>query len=144
MPPAVTRPPTLPPDPGAYVRPPIPIWVIGAGLMGLGLLLFLARVEPAGQGFFPRCWVYETIGIQCPGCGATRAVHALLNGEIERALRLNALFVSLLPLLVWWGVRGLRGWWTGRWWRDPFTHPIGLSTLAGLAVGFSLARNFSF
>ncbi len=49
---------------------------------------------------FPRCTVKTLTGLDCPGCGAQRAIHAMLHGHILEALRLNALFVVELPLLV--------------------------------------------
>ncbi len=127
-------------DPPAPRR--IPGWLVTVGVLGGIVLLVLARIEPAGQFFFPRCWLYQLTGIQCPGCGATRAVHALLNGEFERAWRLNALVVGAIPLLAWLAVRGVRGWWTGRWWPNPVVHPASLAILGGLALGYGLARNF--
>lgn len=138
---AIPSPSTLPPRlpvPGSRRLPP---WAIALLLAGTGVLIFLAQVEPRGQVYFPRCWLQQMTGLQCPGCGATRAVHALLNGEFARAWHLNALVVAALPLLAWTAVRALRGWWTGRWWWDPVTHPAGLATLAGLATGYGLARN---
>jgi hypothetical protein len=39
-------------------------------------------------------------GIYCAGCGATRALHALLHGRVLNALHDNALFISALPLIV--------------------------------------------
>ncbi len=117
-------------------------WTVALGVLVGSALIVLARVEPSGQFYFPRCWLYQMTGLQCPGCGATRAVHALLNGELERAWRLNALVVAMVPLLAWLGLRGLCGWWTGRWWRDPVTHPASLAILGGLAMGYGLARNF--
>ena len=49
---------------------------------------------------FPRCTVKTLTGLDCPGCGAQRAIHAMLHGHILEALRLNALFVIELPLLL--------------------------------------------
>lgn len=106
-----------------------------------GGLTLLWRVEPSGQFFFPRCWLYQTTGLQCPGCGATRAVHALLNGRLGEAFRLNALMVLLLPLAGWLGVRAAWGWRTGRGWPNPLLNPILLALLAGLAFGFGVGRN---
>ena len=47
---------------------------------------------------YPACPIHQYLGIDCPGCGATRALIALLHGHPVQALRLNALFVLLLPI----------------------------------------------
>ena len=40
-------------------------------------------------------------GLHCPGCGATRCMHALLHGDILQALAYNPLFVLVLPCLLY-------------------------------------------
>jgi hypothetical protein len=73
--------------------------------IGSGLLLFVAlaaavvlyHFDPAQNGFYPRCQFYSLTGLQCPGCGGLRAVHALLHGQVAEAWRLNALLVAGLP-----------------------------------------------
>lgn len=39
-------------------------------------------------------------GLQCPGCGSQRAIHALLTGELGQAWHFNALMVASLPFLL--------------------------------------------
>ncbi len=53
----------------------------------------------------PPCYFYAITGLHCPGCGATRAVTALLNGDISSALSFNWLLFPTLAVLV-----GLIGW----------------------------------
>lgn len=47
----------------------------------------------------PECNFYKWTGLYCPGCGDTRAVIALMNGDILLSLRQNALIVVLLFIL---------------------------------------------
>ncbi|MBE9608422.1 DUF2752 domain-containing protein [Chitinilyticum piscinae] len=55
--------------------------------------------EIYGGPFLP-CIFYELTGFYCPGCGATRAVYALLHLDPARALRKNAFLVLIgFPLL---------------------------------------------
>ena len=43
----------------------------------------------------PPCMLKHYTGCPCPGCGATRAAHALFNGRTDEALRLNPLATVL-------------------------------------------------
>jgi hypothetical protein len=63
-------------------------------LMLAGILL---RFPPAQYNFYPVCPIHELLGLQCPGCGATRAVAALLRGHMGEAMHLNALVTLALP-----------------------------------------------
>lgn len=55
---------------------------------------------PPGQyGFYPQCPVWAAFHIECPGCGTTRALAALLHGDVLAALRLNALTTLMLPFV---------------------------------------------
>ena len=47
----------------------------------------------------PECKFYQLTGLYCPGCGDTRAVIALMDGDILLSLRQNALIVVLLLIL---------------------------------------------
>jgi hypothetical protein len=66
-------------------------------------ILFL--FNPAQYGFYPPCVFHKSTGLLCPGCGSLRAVHQLLHGHVAAALYFNALLVSSLPLVIWYGVR---------------------------------------
>jgi hypothetical protein len=57
----------------------------------------LAIYPPTATTFYPICPIHQFFGIECPGCGATRALAALLHGHVHQALHFNALFVVLLP-----------------------------------------------
>ena len=48
----------------------------------------------------PECNFYKWTGLYCPGCGDTRAVIALMNGDILLSLRQNALIIVLLLILI--------------------------------------------
>jgi hypothetical protein len=49
--------------------------------------------------WFPRCPFHEVTGLHCPGCGNTRAAHALLHGDVAEAFRQNAYTLIALPFL---------------------------------------------
>ncbi|MDP2340694.1 MAG: DUF2752 domain-containing protein [Deltaproteobacteria bacterium] len=102
--------------------------VVAAGLL---LLWFF---EPRAGGVFPPCPLFWLTGLQCAGCGTTRALHALVHGHVGEAIALNP-FTMLLLLL---GVVKL------------VTPPLPRAAVAPIAVlitvialGFSIARNLS-
>jgi len=55
---------------------------------------------PDRYGFYPRCPFFTLFHLQCPGCGASRALVALLRGHLTEALHLNAIFTLALPFLL--------------------------------------------
>jgi Protein of unknown function (DUF2752) len=74
-----------------------------AAIIALATMILL-RFPPAQHGFYPRCPVHELLHLQCPGCGATRAVAALLHGRVTEAMNLNALVTLLLPFAAGYGI----------------------------------------
>ena len=70
--------------------------------MACWIVFFLYALDPSTSGVFPVCPVQALTGLHCPGCGALRAAHALLHGDILRALGFNCLV----------GVGVLAGAWT--------------------------------
>jgi hypothetical protein len=77
---------------GAIARAAVPLAIVGA-VAGV-----LRRFPPARNSFYPRCPIYEAFDLKCPGCGATRALAALLQGRFGEAMHLNALVTLLLPV----------------------------------------------
>ncbi len=56
--------------------------------------------DPTSGDFpFPRCPVKTLTGLDCPGCGSTRALHAMLHGHPKEALGYNAGLVVGIPLI---------------------------------------------
>jgi hypothetical protein len=62
------------------------------------LAALLRRFPPDRYNVYPRCPIYTYLQLQCPGCGTTRALAALLHGHIAEALRFNPLTTLLLPI----------------------------------------------
>lgn len=51
-----------------------------------------------GAEWWPGCLFRKLTGFECPGCGMTRAAHALLNGRIAEAFAFNPVGMILLPV----------------------------------------------
>src|SRR5512142_3404814 len=91
-----------------------------------------------------RCPFHELLGVACPGCGGTRALAALLNGQWGEAVDQNLLIVALAPLAaIWaaWHVYSAVRWDRWRPVRASNTTVVVLILSAGL---FTLARNLYF
>lgn len=52
--------------------------------------------DPSQTQWMPRCILYSSTGLYCPGCGTQRALHALLHLHFREALHFNAFFVISL------------------------------------------------
>lgn len=72
-----------------------------AVILGAIILLWVyAAFDPAVDRWFPRCAFKMATGLDCPGCGSQRAIHALAHRDIASAWRFNAAFVIAIPLLL--------------------------------------------
>ena len=99
----------------AAARPAWAPWAAAAmGVAAAPALVVLYLYNPLAVNFYPRCILFVATGIYCPGCGALRAMHALLHGRILTALDYNALFVIALPFLGWAITAQLLEAWFGR------------------------------
>jgi len=112
--------------------------VLGATAIGAGAMVFF--FNPSTHLFYPVCLFHAVTGWNCPGCGMTRALYALLHGNLQLALKDNALFVLTLTALAVWGVR-----FAGRKMRgQPATlgvPPKFLAAFLGVALAFAVLRN---
>src|SRR5438874_10919905 len=116
----------------------------GATFLGIAAVVFF--FNPGTRSFYPVCRFHQLTGLNCPGCGATRGLYALLHGHLQVALKDNAFFILLLATAA---VRGL--WLVGQ---KALRQPTGsffpakwLWPLLICALAFSVLRNlpsFSF
>jgi hypothetical protein len=81
----------------------MPPWGVPAGVLftGLAACAYIAVVDPNHSSAYPQCPTKLLTGLDCPMCGATRAVHSLLKGDLIGAMDHNLLFVLLIPAFVY-------------------------------------------
>jgi len=108
-------------------------WPVFA-VMAVAAVLFF--VNPSEHGFFPQCLFHRFTGWNCPGCGATRAAHELLRGHWAAAFHDNALFLVLLCVVAWLGVRKCL-----QPERIIIVQPGALWVLLAVTVSFGVVRN---
>lgn len=75
--------------------------VVGIWLILIVSAVYLFMFEPGRTGFFPLCPFRLLTGLQCPGCGTTRALHEIVHGHFWAAFMLNPLLLIASPFLLW-------------------------------------------
>ncbi len=116
-----------------------PLAVLGCIGGAIGYTMWSAPAS-AGADSIPSCLVKLTTGLDCPGCGGTRAAWYLLHGDLPAAARHHLVFVFAVPFLLYLYVA-----WAGKaiGWKLP---PLQLSPkLLGVFLGvlgiFMVLRN---
>ena len=103
-------------------------------------LFFFNPASPSNQ-FFPKCPFRLLTGMQCPGCGSTRAFYQLLHLHPIAAFKLNPLMVLTLPFIVYGFLGFTRSALMGRPQRRVFIPPIYLWAWLALLIFFWVFRN---
>lgn len=71
--------------------------------------VLLWHIDPHQAGNpLPPCPSRWLTGLFCPGCGSTRALHALLHADLGGALAMNPMLVVSLPAVAVLGLDWLR------------------------------------
>src|SRR5690625_7939498 len=70
--------------------------LIGFSLLVMGVF-YLKVISPVFNIHIP-CIFNKITGLDCPGCGMTRAALSLLDGNIYQAFRWNMLIFMIIPL----------------------------------------------
>jgi hypothetical protein len=121
-----------------------PATAAAAVVVGCG---FVYAVDPnrAGQPYLP-CPTQAIFGVDCPGCGATRGMYALLHGDIPRMLDHNILLAAFVPVVLVFFARWVAHAWSGT--RPAVTRVqarrqtrLAIAVLIG-ALAFGVVRNF--
>ncbi|MGN9809665.1 DUF2752 domain-containing protein [Micromonospora sp. BQ11] len=122
-----------------------PRWAVplaAVGCVGLGIAYTLVS-DPtrSAPDAAPTCLLKLTTGLDCPGCGGTRALWYLLHADLPAAARHHFLFVFTVPFLAYLFVA-----WAGKQafgWRLPELRlsPKVLGGFLAVWFAFSVLRN---
>jgi hypothetical protein len=112
-------------------------------LLATGLVL-LRIYNPATSTLFPPCPLHYLTGWYCPGCGSLRAIHQLLQGNLQAAWAMNPLSMLLFPFLAYGLAREVISYLRGR--PSPQFSITGawIRALCALIVLFGVVRNLPF
>ncbi len=112
------------------------VWL---GIAAGSVLLFF--FNPSTAGFFPLCPFRALTGLQCPGCGSTRACYQLIHLHPIAAFKLNPLMMLTLPFVVYGFLGFTRSAITGQPQRRILIPSIYLWGWLGLLIFFWIFRN---
>ena len=108
-----------------------------------GLALLLRLFPPARYAIYPACPFHSLTGLDCPGCGSTRAIAALLAGHWTEAWHSNPLALLLAPLVaallapqLYTALRYNR-------WRPVLLPPLATKAILSVILLFGLLRNLA-
>ncbi len=101
----------------------------------------LYTYAPTEYTFYPRCMFRVTTGLNCPGCGMTRCLAALLHGNLAQAFAYNPLFVVLLPAITYGLYTIAYQMWTGRRAPGPSAPVWMMRGLVVVLLAYWVARN---
>ena len=97
-----------PPPPGPGKANWLAFAVIALVLVAVA---FVSLYEPVkNKQYYPQCGFKRVTGLDCPGCGGLRSVHAMTNGRPVTAFRNHPALILSLPILVYIFVLWLREW----------------------------------
>lgn len=111
------------------------------------IIVFAAAIlilfPPTRYNFYPQCPIHQLLHLQCPGCGATRALSALLGGHLVEALRANALITLLFPFAAAYCITLYRRFLKRKPLRYPHLPPAAIYAAFATITIFTVARNLA-
>jgi hypothetical protein len=107
------------------------------------VVMLLLRFPPESYGFYPQCPIHQLFNLQCPGCGATRALTALLHGQITAAIHFNAPATMLFPVAPAYSIFVYTQFLRRKPIRCPNLPPTAIYAALAATVLFGVVRNLS-
>lgn len=116
-----------------------PRWAAPAAILacfaGAAAFVWVSNPTDSGAADPPGCIVKLTTGLDCPGCGGTRAFYYLLHGNLPEAVRHHAMAVFAAPFLVWlylaWAIKRVTG-------RTLPTPRLGAGTISAFLIAWAV------
>nr|WP_203719393.1 DUF2752 domain-containing protein [Asanoa siamensis] len=151
VPPVFLPPSYAPPRRGrvgrAYLRmlDRVPRWLGPLAVLGciggaVGYTLVSNPTDSASDAP-PTCILKLTTGLDCPGCGGTRAAWYLLHGDLPAAARHHLLFVFAVPFVIYLYIAWAAQTAFGRKLPQLRIPPLALAVFMGAWLAFSILRN---
>lgn len=76
------------------------VWMVTVALAAVCAVYYY--VDPNQCALAPKCVVKLATGLDCPGCGFQRALHAFLHGNFRKAIDFNPfLLVGIGTVCLW-------------------------------------------
>ncbi len=113
---------------------------LAAGIAAAALVGYVVIFDLTGLGM--PCILHELTGLQCGGCGMTRAAVSLLHLDFPAAFSYHALWPVLVSYMLWVGIsaavvyirRGEIQFLPGKWWMH--------AAVLAVVAGYGILRNF--
>jgi len=118
--------------------------LIGTPLLAAAGFLYVFMFNPGSQSrLFIPCPVNATTGLYCPGCGNTRALHALVHLDFIGMLNYNLLFPFVFVILGWLLTGEYLHLLMGRriLWLPKRVSPVIIALACVAVVAFTILRN---
>ena len=81
-------------------------YLIILGIVLMGCILYY-YIDPCSITVAPKCPVKLLTGLDCPGCGFQRALHASLHANFIEAIHYNLFLLIALPITLIWCLNGI-------------------------------------
>ena len=86
------------------------IIVVFALFIGILLISFLYYKFYSIYHIGIPCVFHELTGLYCPGCGITRAIFALFEFNLKKAVQYNILIFIIGPFLLYYSIKKIYNW----------------------------------
>ncbi len=85
------------------------------------------------------CIIETTTGLECPGCGTTRAINSLIHFNVREALEYNMLIFITIPFLGYYFISSIYAWIFDK--KVKHLPPIIIIILALIIILYTIIRN---